>query len=193
MQNFEDKQELKIAKIICTIIIALCVLFLIIILIIAINLSHKKITNFLGYKLTIAVDSSQNTFNIGDLLIIKKAEEKELRGGDIISFWNENKNELITHKVEDVIIGEDGRKQYITTNDDKSNIVSYSQIEGKYVGRIKNLGNVMNGILNPFVIIAIILIPIVIYILVCRHKIKREDIKNKRREKLLKKIAEKDK
>ena len=57
---------------------------------------------------------------------------------------NENKSELITHKVEDVIIGEDGRKQYITTNDDKSNIVSYSQIEGKYVGRIKNLGNVID-------------------------------------------------
>ena len=76
-----------------------------------------------NYNLTIAVDSSQNTINIGDLLIIKEAEEKELRGGDIISFWNENKSELITHKVEDVIIGEDGRKQYITTNDDKSNIV----------------------------------------------------------------------
>ena len=197
MQNMEEKQEITIAKVIGIIAGVLCVLFLILILIIAINLNHKKIFNFLGYKLTIENQASTNNlFEAGDLIILKQAEEKELRGGDIITYWNTDKSALRTHKVENIIIGKDGRKQYIINSNEEeskeSEIVNYNQIEGKYVGHIKYLGNIITSLQNPIIIIVILIIPVIVYILICRHKIKREEIKLERKEKLLKRIAEKN-
>ena len=65
----EEKQESAIANFIGTLLIILCIPFLIIFLTIAIkaNISHDKLPDFMGYKpLICASNSMGNIFELGE-------------------------------------------------------------------------------------------------------------------------------
>ena len=199
-KNKEEKQESKLANIIGTILIIICIPLLIVFLTIAVkaNINHDKLPDFMGYKpLICASNSMSNIFEVGDLTITKEVEENELQKGDIITFWNTEHDTVITHRIEEITTNEEGKKVYVTKGDMNNEIdeevVGYNQVEGEYIGHIKYIGNLILWIQKPTGLIVAFLIPVLICAIVYRHNLKRKEIKSKRTEKLLKRIEEKQK
>lgn len=83
------------------------------------------------------------TLQIGDLVITKEKEQKDIKVGDIISF-KKNKN-TITHRVTKIII-EKNEILYQTKGDNNNandaEFVKYEDVEGVYVNHIPQLGKV---------------------------------------------------
>lgn len=190
MYKIRDYKEIKnrnekIKKIISIFI------YIIIIPIIVINITlivksfikPNKIPDFIGYKnFVIVSESMEPTIIVGDAIFVKKVPEKEIKINDIISFHD---GECInTHRIVGVS-EENGIKMYRTKGDnnrgeDKEK-VSYSQIEGKYLFKINNFGNLIK-ILQSKVTLAILIL------LVClntyfnyRLKYKRKARREKRK------------
>ena len=192
-----NTKENRISNFIGTILIIICIPILIIFVTIAIkaNINHEKLPDFLGYKpLICASNSMSNIFELGDLTITKQVSEKELHEGDIITFWDSKHKTVITHRIEDITVTEDGEKEYTTKGDmnnasDKEK-VKYEQIEGKCIYYVKYIGNIILALQQPAGLIIAFLIPLIIYANVNRRKLKKEEIKAQRKEKLLSKIQE---
>ena len=190
MYKIRDYKEIKnrnekIKKIISIFI------YIIIIPIIVINITlivksfikPSKIPDFIGYKnFVIVSESMEPTIMVGDAIFVKKVPEKEIKINDIISFRD---GECInTHRIVGVS-EENGIKMYRTKGDnnrgeDKEK-VSYSQIEGKYLFKINNFGNLIK-VLQSKVTLAILIL------LVClntyfnyRLKYKRKARREKRK------------
>lgn len=190
MYKIRDYKEIKnrnekIKKIISIFI------YIIIIPIIVINITlivksfikPNKIPDFIGYKnFVIVSESMEPTIIVGDAIFVKKVPEKEIKINDIISFHD---GECInTHRIVGVS-EENGIKMYRTKGDnnrgeDKEK-VSYSQIEGKYLFKINNFGNLIK-VLQSKVTLAILIL------LVClntyfnyRLKYKRKARREKRK------------
>lgn len=190
MYKIRDYKEIKnrnekIKKIISIFI------YIIIIPIIVINITlivksfirPNKIPDFIGYKnFVIVSESMEPTIMVGDAIFVKKVPEKEIKINDIISFHD---GECInTHRIVGVS-EENGIKMYRTKGDnnrgeDKEK-VSYGQIEGKYLFKINNFGNLIK-VLQSKVTLAILIL------LVClntyfnyRLKYKRKARREKRK------------
>lgn len=190
MYKIRDYKEIKnrnekIKKIISIFI------YIIIIPIIVINITlivksfikPNKIPDFIGYKnFVIVSESMEPTIMVGDAIFVKKVPEKEIKINDIISFHD---GECInTHRIVGVS-EENGIKMYRTKGDnnrgeDKEK-VSYDQIEGKYLFKINNFGNLIK-VLQSKVTLAILIL------LVCcntyfnyRLKYKRKARREKRK------------
>lgn len=200
MPKKEQKQESKFANIIGTILIVISIPIVIIFLTIAIkaNINHNKLPDFAGYKpLICASNSMSNIFELGDLTITKEVTQSELKKGDIITFWNTKHDTVITHRIEEISKDEKGNTIYITKGDMNNEIdaetVSFNQIEGKCIGHIKYVGNLILWLQKPTGLIVAFLVPIIIIALVYRHNLKKKEVKDKRKEKLLKRMEEKQK
>lgn len=192
-----EKEESAIANFIGTVLIIICIPLLIIFLTIAIkaNTNPYNLPDFLGYKpLICASNSMENVFKVGDLTVTKEIKQNELEKGDIITFWDGKHDTVITHRIEQITKDENGKTLYITkgdmNNETDEETVEFSQIEGKYMFHIKYIGNLILWLQEPRGLIIAFLIPIFICALVYRHNLKRKEIKKKRTEKLLKKVAQ---
>lgn len=185
----------KVSDFIGTTLIIICIPILLIFVTIAIkaNINHDKLPDFLGYKpLICASNSMSNIFELGDLTITKQVAESELNKGDIITFWDAKHKIIITHRIEDIAITEDGKKEYITKGDMNNDIdkekVKYEQIEGKCICYVKYIGNLILALQKPTGLIIAFLIPLIICMNAYRHKLKTQEIKEQRKQKLLRKI-----
>ena len=74
----------------------------------------------------------------GDVVVIEKIDNQQLKKGDIIAFYDDNKN-LIVHRINNIENG------YITTKGDNNSSIDLKRIkiedvEGKYLFHIKFLG-----------------------------------------------------
>ena len=130
--------------------------------------------NFFGIKTYIIISGSMEpNLQIGDIVIVKKVYQEELKKGDIISF--RQGQSVITHRISEVI-EKDGKIQYKTKGDNNnaedSGSISYDMIEGKVVKNISKVGNIAIKLQNRGTIIFIILL-LYVYIL-CSGAIKRK-------------------
>ena len=139
---------------------------------------------FFGIKTFVIVSGSmQPDLMIGDIVIVKNCDKNDINVGDIISY--RSGQSVITHRIVE-FIESDGQTGYITKGDNnnvKDNVVvKFEDIEGKYIGKISNLGNVVLFLKNKIVIISIILIFYLIYV----HELKVNEkiqIRKEKREK----------
>ena len=139
---------------------------------------------FFGIKAFVIVSGSmQPDLMIGDIVIVKKCDKNDINVGDIISY--RSGHSVITHRIVE-FIESDGQTGYITKGDNnnvKDNVVvKFEDIEGKYIGKISKLGNVVLFLKNKIVIISIILIFYLIYV----HELKVNEkiqIRKEKREK----------
>lgn len=139
---------------------------------------------FFGIKTFVIVSGSmQPDLMIGDIVIVKKCDKNDINVGDIISY--RSGQSVITHRIVE-FIESDGQTGYITKGDNnnvKDNVVvKFEDIEGKYIGKISKLGNVVLFLKNKIVIISIILIFYLIYV----HELKVNEkiqIRKEKREK----------
>ena len=101
----------------------------------------------------------------GDVIIIKRCNQDDLKVGDIITF---KKNaEIITHRIVE-IIGETEEKAYITKGDNNNveddEYVYLEEIEGKVIITIPYLGSLLSTLRNGIIIILVILICLIMYL-----------------------------
>lgn len=190
MYKIRDYKEIKnrnekIKKIISIFI------YIIIIPIIVINITlivksfikPNKIPDFIGYKnFVIVSESMEPTIMVGDAIFVKKVPEKEIKINDIISFHD---GECInTHRIVGVS-EENGIKMYRTKGDnnrgeDKEK-VSYSQIEGKYLFKINNFGNLIKVLQSKVTLTILILLVCLNTYFNYRLKYKRKARREKRK------------
>lgn len=133
--------------------------------------------SFLSYKAYIIdTTSMEPEINKGDVVIIKKVDEKDLNVGDIITFKIDN--EIITHrilKIENGIYVTKGDNNNIEDNEK----ITYENIEGKEIIKIPFLGKFIDWMKNGIVIVLTILIFLIFYL----NRIQRKEKSEARREK----------
>ena len=110
--------------------------------------------------------SMETQINTGDLVVVKDAQNTELKNGDIIAF--KNGDSVITHRIVDKV-EEEGKIKYKTKGDNNNATddwyVSPEQIEGIYQFKMSKLGNIAMFIQTPIGMIICLSIPIILIIL----------------------------
>lgn len=137
--------------------------------------------SFYIYKAyVITTNSMEPELKKDDVVIIKKAKEKNLKQGDIITF--KQNGETITHRIVEIEDIEEG-KLYITKGDnnnvqDEQGLL-FDQIEGKLIIKIPQLGKMVSMFKNGIIIVLVLLISAIIYL----NKITTKERSNIRRAK----------
>ena len=153
-------------------IIGYCLFFIIILPILIVNLVlivktkmyPNKIADFLGYRPFIVLSGSMETkINIGDLIIVKEVDSKNIKKGDIIAFKKDKI--VISHRVVEVH-SNDGVLNFTTKGDNNDVIdkflVNSNEIQGVFVNKIPGLGNVLLFLGKPMGLLLVILVIIII-------------------------------
>lgn len=137
----------------------------------------NEVPSFLGYKPFIVLSNSMlPTIQIGDLVLDKTVEPDTLAVGDIISY-REGATTVITHRI--VKITEDGgTRQFITRGDnnntDDTNPVAQTDIEGKMINSIHNVGNAALFMQTKPGMLIFIVLPLLL--LVCIELFRRKSV-----------------
>ncbi len=137
---------------------------------------------------TIISRSMEPTFNIDDVIFVKKYNNiNELQKGDIISF--RQGGDIITHRI-DKIEKNETEVLFITKGDANNstdiNRVKALQIEGKYIFKIPKAGKILTILKNKIVFALVIIILIICYITE-KNKISKKVERKEKREKYEKK------
>ena len=127
-----------------------------------------KVPNVFGYKPFIVLSGSMEVeIHKGDLVITKMVDPNTLKKKNIIAF-RDTEGTVTTHRIID-IVNENGKKYFITKGDNNSaqdqKLVEFSDVEGKYIGRIPGVGSIMNKLSEPTTIVILLLGITVIFIL----------------------------
>ena len=126
---------------------------------IQIKLNPNKIPSIFSYKPFIVLSGSmESELYKGDLAIVREVNPKTLKKQDIIAFKDKTKY-VVTHRIVD-IHGDDKELEFVTKGDNNNNndegVVKFDDVEGKYVGKIKGLGNVLLVLKKPITMIVIV-------------------------------------
>jgi signal peptidase len=130
--------------------------------------ANGGVANIFGkIPVTIQSDSMAPTFKAGDLIIDKKVTDiKQLKEGDVITFWTiiQGKRVLNTHRI--VNINNDG--SYITRGDANSKEddvrVLPLDIVGQYTGqKISGMGSVIDFLRSPTGFLIFVVLPLLIF------------------------------
>lgn len=146
------------------------------------SILNKTGKSFLGFRAyIITTDSMKPHINSGDIVLIKKTKEKNLKTGDVISFKQDDG--VITHRIVEITKNEEGKTQYVTKGDNNNvedkRKIAYEEIQGRKVLRIPSFGKVIILLQDEVYIILIIILVLLIYL----HTQKIEDKDRIRREK----------
>lgn len=158
----KEKQK-KIKKILKCIFYPIAIF----IVICAMDIVYQKIVkkednvNLFGFRPYIVLSGSMEpNLQVGDLVVSKQVNEKQVEIGDIITFEDEN-GSTITHRVVDIII-KDGEKLYQTKGDNNNakdtGLISIKNIKGKYTFKINKFGRIISQIITPTGIVLVLLV-----------------------------------
>ncbi len=152
------KQNEKKLKKITDIVLTILIYNIVIVVLSCMNKINP--TNILGYRaFIISTSSMQPTINVGDIVIIKKADKNMLNKGDIITYYKDN--QYITHRIIDKIQIEGQEERFITKGDNNniedSEGISYEEIEGTLVTSIPYVGNIIRFLENRIVFLTFVL------------------------------------
>lgn len=134
--------------------------------------------------------SMEPEINVGDIILSKKVDSKDIQDGDIISFWDpENSKHIITHKVIKIYT-ENNETYFLTmgtyTGSEDQIPVNSNLLVGKYVGRIRWIGGLALFMQTPLGLITCLLIPLCILLIIDYYHKRRYDSLKEDEVKLLK-------
>lgn len=135
--------------------------------------------SFFGIKTYVIVSGSmQPEYDIGDIVIVKKVEEEDIKKDDVISY--RNGQTVVTHRV--IEENEVNNKKQFKTKGDNNNTediheVTIDLIEGKVVGKVSKIGK-LSIMLQDKISIIIIILLFYIY-LVRSDKVKKRNERRK--------------
>ena len=165
------KKENIVLKIVRITLITLLsnILLLNLYILIQAKISPDKVPSIFGYKPFVVMSGSMETkIGVGDLVLVKKVDSKDLKEQDIIAFRNSN-GTVTTHRI--IEITDDNC--FVTKGDNNniqdSDIVCSKSIEGKYVKKYPRLGKFILFIKKPLglvvLMLSLLIICAVIYLL----------------------------
>lgn len=130
---------------------------------------ENNVTNIAGYTpMVVQSNSMAPEFYEGDLIFIKKCDTASLKEGDVITFHTiiENEYALNTHRIEN-IDESSGSRTYTMKGDNNdtadTHLIADGDIVGKYIGRLPNVGKVMNFLSNSVGFLLIIVLPMLLF------------------------------
>lgn len=161
--------------------------------------NKDEVPSILGYKPFIVLSGSMETkIHKGDLIFVKEVDPSNLTLEDVIAFRDAEET-VTTHRIID-IVDKDGVTYFITKGDNNDsqdqNLVEFDDVEGIYVGRIPNVGSIMNSLAEPTTVIILGLGITVIFIIgysISNKKLKEEERKEFLEYKRLKELEEQEK
>ncbi len=168
------KKALKKALNIISWILVVLAVFMIIFTVMSSIMLEKEERNLFGVRAyAVLSDSMSKTdFDAGDIVFVKVVDPATLEVGDIISYKSaeaDTHGEIITHKIRELTVDEAGNPVFITygttTNVNDEQPVSYSQVVGKMLFSVPNVGEFFAFIKTPTGYILIIFLPIAILLL----------------------------
>lgn len=122
-------------------------IFLVICFLISMEIVRGKVSGtqpeILGYKFFIVLTGSMEPeLMVGDIVIVKSVNPKEIETKDIITFQSKESNNIITHRVKEIKSNEEN--QFITKGDannvEDPNPVDSDKVIGKVVGHAPKIG-----------------------------------------------------
>ena len=162
---------ITIKKILKGIIITISIFIILIniTLIVKSETNKNKVPDFLGFTPFIIVSGSMEpNIKTDNVIITKKINQEDIKVGDIISYKDIENNIIITHRVTN-IVNQDGQTFYETKGDNNAlkdkNLVSASQIQGKYLFTIPIIGKVISYVKTPSGMGLVLTFIICIYVL----------------------------
>jgi len=189
------KIEKTIGKIFKTIILVFLIMLLIMNLMMMYqkNIKNEEIPRFGDISVfNIVSGSMEPTINVNDVIVIEKCTQDELEKGDIITYKKQD-GTIVTHRI---VAIHKGDENIYTTKGDNNDIedeekIKYSQVHGKYLFKIKGMGNFVEELQKNNGLISVALIVIIFVIIKNSNDKKKEhrkiirekyDIKKKRDE-----------
>ena len=130
--------------------------------------------------------SAEDHIEVGDLIIIGKADIDALEKGDVISFMEKDSTSVVTHRIIDITTDEEGKRLFTTKGDaniseDKDGPVPADRVIGIYKFRIPKVGNFALFLQKPLGMVIFIGIPVcafIIYDIARRQRRSAKDEKN---------------
>ena len=176
-------KENKALKIIGNILYIL--LFVIVLLMLVVVILQRASDNSIslgGYRLfTVATGSMEPKYEVGDILISKEINPKDIQIGDDIVYRGKEgsfNGKVVTHQVVS-IRDEEGNKKIITkgiANTEEDPEIDSTQVYGKVIYKVQTLSFISQIIKNIYVFYFIIFVPIAIIIFrQIRYYLRKDD------------------
>ncbi|MGN0538154.1 MAG: signal peptidase I [Acutalibacteraceae bacterium] len=193
----------KILTVVCNVFLCVCVLFTVYIMVSSMN---GRVADIFGKSILRVVSGSMEpSIYEGDYILVEKIPCEQLKKGDIITFYSENKSIYgmpNTHRIID--INDDG--SFVTKGDANINadeeVVTQDKIIGKYSGKLRFL-RWLNSFtsLKKLVILGVIILVLIMSVYELKTIIKvgkisddeKKKIYDQKREKLIREAIEKEK
>lgn len=167
LKKIEEIKENKKLKLIGNILYIL--LFIIVVLMLIVVVLQRASNNSIsigGYRMfSVATGSMIPVYNVGDVLISKETEAKDIKIGDDIVYKGAKgsfKDKVITHRVIEIEKQDDGNYRIVTqgvANTEQDPEINQTQVYGKVVYKIKSLSFFGKMMKNMYVFYFIIFIP----------------------------------
>ncbi len=175
IEKIKKMKQNKILKVIGNIIYGLLVLFVVLLLLVVVlqRFSNNTIT-LGGFRIfNIATESMVPVYDVGDVIIDKKVDPKDLKAGDDISYLGKERDfagKIVTHRIESIEKQEDGTYKIITkgvANAFADPEITDSQVQGKVIYKFITLSFISKIIRKSLVMMyVLIFIPIGIIIFI---------------------------
>ena len=164
------KKAKEIFTRIMTVLSVVIFLFGLFIFVSVLSASAGKVPTVFGYSfLQVKSGSMEPEFPIGTIVITKKTDTKELKVGDIISFYATDKDiygQVNTHRIVEITTNMGGAPVFVTKGDANDSVdetmVSSVSVVGKVVYNVGTVsGSVISVLKNPKVIFFFIVLPLI--------------------------------
>ncbi|HBE15753.1 MAG TPA: signal peptidase I [Ruminococcaceae bacterium] len=176
----------RVLNILSTVLLIAVILLVIVIFITRIT---GHVPSIFGYTIfRVQTESMTPTLEVGDVIVDKKVPAEEIKKGDIITYdciSGELKGQTITHRVVTDPQSRNGTYYYQTQGDrpgaELDDIVSYDQVEGKFIQKITWMNKIYTFFLSPYGLITFILIIMVLFgyemisLLISYHSLDEKD------------------
>ena len=158
----------RVANILSTVLLVALVLLVIVIFITRIT---GHVPSVFGYSIfRVQTDSMTPTLEVGDVIIDKKVPAEDIQKGDIITYdclSGDLAGQTITHRVVTDPECRSGTYYYQTQGDRAGalldDVISYDQVEGKYVNKLPWLNEMYSFFLSPYGLLTFILIILILF------------------------------
>ena len=169
VQRMKQKSKFrKISSILSTVLLIAVILLLVVIFITRLT---GHVPSIFGYSVFRVQTASMTPFlQVGDVIIDKKVPAEEIKKGDIITYdclSGDLAGQTITHRVVTDPESRNGTYYFRTQGDREGapldDIISYDQVEGKFVNKLPWLNKLYTFFLSPYGLLTFILIIIVLF------------------------------
>lgn len=163
MNTKQEKKENKVIKVISN---TLFIIFMLVMIFFISITAQSRLTgsepSILGHRIYIVESGSMlPALKIDSMLIVKEVAPNEIQIGDIVSYYTNNTDTRVTHRVVDI---QDNGNTFITRGDannaDDPNPLDKERLIGKVIFPIPFVGMIFRTLSKPISIVVLIIVGI---------------------------------